>query len=51
MGAVVFNPSNFVPDGSGNHPTVEFGNGAGMVTFLIVDEDRELLVTQVIWFG
>jgi hypothetical protein len=52
MTAVVFDPWSFAPAGSGNMPTVEFGRGGlGPVTFLIRDDERELLLTQVLWFG
>jgi hypothetical protein len=52
MAAVVFDPWSFAPAGSGNMPTVEFGpGGQGLVTFLIRDDEREVLITQVLWFG
>lgn len=52
MAAVVFDPHSFAPGGSANMPTVEFGpGGRGLVTFLIRDDERELLITQVLWFG
>lgn len=52
MAALVFDPWSFAPAGSANMPTVEFGvGGRGLVTFLIRDDERELLITQVIWFG
>lgn len=52
MAAVVFDPWSFAPAGSNNMPTVEFGpGGRGLVTFLIRDDERELLITQVLWFG
>lgn len=52
MAAVVFDPRSFAPPGSGNMPTVEFGpGGRGLVTYLIRDDERELLITQVLWFG
>jgi hypothetical protein len=52
MAAVVFDPWSFAPAGSGNMPTVEFGpDGRGLVTFLIRDDERELLITQVLWSG
>lgn len=52
MAAVVFDPWSFAPAGSGNMPTVEFGpGGRGLVTFLIRGDAREVLITQVLWFG
>jgi len=52
MTAVVFDPWSFAPQGSGNMPTIDFGPAKqGLVTFLIRDEERELLITQVLWFG
>ena len=52
MTAVVFDPWSFAPTGSANMPTVEFGpEGRGLVTFLIRDGERELFITQVLWFG
>lgn len=36
----------------GNMPTAVFGpGGMGQVTFLILDEAREVVVTQVLWLG
>ncbi len=52
MAAAVFDPWSFAPAGSGSMPTLEFGSGGrGLVTFLIRDHERELLITQVLWFG
>jgi hypothetical protein len=51
MTAASLNPWGIAPDGSGNMPTVWFGNGRGMVSYLIMDEDRMLYITQVLWLG
>jgi hypothetical protein len=51
LAAASLNPWGFAPEGSGNMPTAWFGRGRGMVTFLILDEDRMLYVTQVTWLG
>lgn len=52
MAAVVFDPWEFArrAGAPGNMPTLPFGE-AGQVTFLIRDDERELLVTQVQWAG
>ena len=49
--AASLNPWGFAPDGAGNMPTAWFGGRRGLVTFLIMDEDRMLYVTQVTWLG
>jgi len=39
---------------AGAYPLVECGvrvGGRGLVTYLIREDDRELLITQVLWFG
>lgn len=51
MTAASLNPRGIAPDGSGNMPTVWFGDGRGMVSYLILDDDRMLYVTQVLWLG
>jgi hypothetical protein len=51
MTAASLNPRGIAPDGSGTMPTVWFGNGRGMITYLIRDEERMLYITQVLWLG
>lgn len=56
MAAAELNPweLGLAPDEkrTGNMPTVHFGpRGEGMVTYLIYEPDRQLLVTDVTWIG
>ncbi len=51
MDALVFDPRQHSADRSKNMPTVPFGDGLGMVTFLILDQDRLVLIMQVQWHG
>jgi hypothetical protein len=51
MAALELSPWGMADETAGNMPTLAFGQGRGLVTVLILDYRREMVITRIQWAG
>jgi hypothetical protein len=51
MTALSLNPWGFTDENGGTMPTTPFAQGRGLLTVVILDYRRELVITKVQWLG